>query len=127
MKRTSFLSILLLIVSFTVTAQTYMNEWIDYSKRYYKFSIGSKGLYRITYEQLQSLGLTGTDASHFQIWRNGEEVPLYTTASSGPLNTGDFIEFWGTGNDGKWENRLYLKPEFQINNEVSLFTDTASY
>ena len=127
MKRTSFLSILLLMVSFTVTAQTYMNEWIDYSKRYYKFTIGSKGLYRITYEQLQSLGLNGTDASHFQIWRNGEEVPVYTTASSGLLNTGDFIEFWGTGNDGKWENRLYLKPEFQINNEVSLFTDTASY
>lgn len=106
MKRTFYLSLLFLITGFTVSAQSYMNEWIDYSKRYYKIHIGSKGLYRISKEQLDAIGLGSTDAAQFQMWKNGEEVSLFTSSASGPLNSGGFIEFWGAGNDGKWESRF---------------------
>ena len=41
----------------SVNAQPYGNEWIDYSKPYYKFKIGKTSLYRIPYSVLSSLGI----------------------------------------------------------------------
>ena len=59
-------------------AQPYSNSWIDYSKTYYKFNIGKTGLFRIPESTLNSIGLGNTPAEQFQLWRNGEEVSLYT-------------------------------------------------
>ena len=41
--------ILLLLTAFSLSAgaQVYNNEWIDYSKTYYKFRVGVTGIYRI--------------------------------------------------------------------------------
>lgn len=122
------LSAIVFMFAFSGTqAQTYMNEWIDYNKTYYKFSIGSTGVYRITQAQLAAIGIANTDAAQFQLWRNGQQIPVYTSSPSGTLPTNGFIEFWGESNDGKWEKRMYLQPRFQINEKWSLFTDTASY
>lgn len=107
--------------------QPFNNEWIDFDKTYYRFRIGATGLYRISQSQLAALGLQNTDAAHFQLWKNGEEVPIYTSVASGVLPSNGFIEFWGEINNGKWENRMYLQPRFQINDKYSLFTDSASY
>ena len=81
------LTLLIAISSLFATAQTfpYNNEWIDYGKTYYKFSVGKTGLYRISQPTLTSIGIGNTPAEHFQLWRNGREVPLYTSVSSGPL------------------------------------------
>jgi len=38
-------------------AQAFNNEWIDYNKTYYKFKVGSTGLYRISQTALVSIGL----------------------------------------------------------------------
>lgn len=105
----------------------YNNEWIDYSKTYYKFKVGETGLYRISQAALAGIGLGATDAAHFQLWRNGEQVPVYTSSQSGALSGGGYIEFWGEANDGKPDNALYRNPAHQINNSKSLFTDTAVY
>ncbi len=43
---------LLLTCSFVAKAQVYNNEWIDYSKTYYKFKVGSDGVYRLPYSLL---------------------------------------------------------------------------
>jgi len=75
-------------------AQPYNNEWIDYSKTYYKFKITADGLYRIPSSVLAAAGLSAADAKDFQLFRNGQEVPLYTSVSSGPLSSTDYIEFW---------------------------------
>ncbi|HVU84092.1 MAG TPA: hypothetical protein VHC50_04580, partial [Puia sp.] len=75
-------------------AQTYNNEWIDPGKTYYKFKVVANGLYRIPQSVIAAAGLAGTDAKDFQLFRNGEEVPLYTSVSSGPLGASDYIEFW---------------------------------
>src|SRR5215217_4699461 len=92
---------LLLITSFIAKAQVYNNEWIDYSKTYYKFKVGRTGLYRIPQSLLFSAGLSSTPAEHFQLWRNGKQVPIYTSVPSGALSSSDYIEFWGQMNDGK--------------------------
>ena len=73
-----------ILCTIAATAQ-YNNSWIDYSKPYYKFKVGKNGLYRISQSVLASAGLGNTPAEHFQLWRNGEEVRLYTSVASGVL------------------------------------------
>jgi hypothetical protein len=118
----------LAIAFFTLAAHAQLNNsWIDYSKTYYKFKVANDSLCRINQSALQALGLQNTPAEHFQLWRNGKQVRLYTSVATGPLGTGDFIEFWGQMNDGKPDLDLYRDQDYQLNDKYSLNTDTSSY
>ncbi len=117
---------MMLLFSASLLAQ-YNNEWIDYNKSYYKFKVGETGLYRIPFTILQTNGLSNTPAEHFQLWRNGKEVAVFTSKVSGILGSTDFIEFFGQMNDGKADAIMYKKPEFQLSDKWSLQTDTAAY
>jgi Peptidase family C25/CARDB len=108
-------------------AQPLNNEWIDYSKTYYKFKVGATGLYRINQPTLASAGLTNIAANEFQLWRNGVQVPLFTSIATGQLGANDYIEFWGEMNDGKLDKLLYKDPANQLSDKLSLQTDTAAY
>jgi hypothetical protein len=123
------LILLIAIPGLSATAQTfpYNNEWIDYSKTYYKFYVGKTGLYRISQTALAAVGIGGTPAEQFQLWRNGREVPIYTSIPSGPLSGSDFIEFWGEQNDGRPDSTLYRDTSFILSNKYSLQTDTAAF
>jgi hypothetical protein len=142
-----FLSILL-AASFQqkAHAQPLGNEWINYSRTYYKIPVGNfntpspdgnpnnqadkadfNGLRRITKATLDAIGLGNTAAQDFQLWRNGEEVPFYITKSSGLLSASDYIEFWGEANDGRPDLPLFRTAANQINDRWSFFSDTASY
>lgn len=110
-----------------VNAQTYSNSWIDYSKTYYKFKVGADGLYHITQATLNSMGLGNIPAEQFQLWRNGEQVTLYTSVPTGPLPANGYIEFWGHMNDGKPDTKLYLVADYQLSDHYSLETDTAAF
>ena len=110
-----------------LAAQSYNNEWIDYSKTYYKFKVGATGLYRIPQSVLASAGMAGVPVQNFQLFRNGQEVPIYTTAASGVLGSSDYIEFWGVMNDGSPDVPLYRSPSYQHTTHWSLETDTAVY
>lgn len=103
------------------------NSWIDYSKTYYKFKLTKDTLCRIPQSTLATAGLGAVPAEQFQLWRNGEQVRLYTSVSSGPFGGSDYIEFWGLMNDGKPDNQLYRQPDFQLADRYSLETDTAAY
>ena len=116
----------ILITAFS-KAQTYSNSWIDYNKTYYKFSVGVTGLYHISQATLNSLGLGNIPAEQFQLWRNGQEVVLYTSAPAGLLPVAGFIEFWGQMNDGKVDAKMYRSPDYQLSDYYSLQTDTAAY
>ncbi|HYM93196.1 MAG TPA: C25 family cysteine peptidase, partial [Chitinophagaceae bacterium] len=125
MKR--FLLLLLIASGLKMQAQVYNNEWIDYSKTYFKFKVGATGLYRITQPTLATIGLGSTPAENFQLWRNGKEIPLYTSVQTGPMGGSDYVEFWGEMNDGKPDNALYRQPDFQLSDKWSLQTDTAAF
>ena len=118
--------VLIFIAKFA-TAQSYYNEWIDYNKTYYKFKVGSTGLYRINTGELSALGLANEPAQNFQVWRNGKQVTLYTSVPTGPLGAGGYIEFWGERNDGVTDKDLYRQADYQLSNQESLITDTASF
>src|SRR5215203_185308 len=128
MKRILLL-LLIAIPGLSATAQTfpYNNEWIDYSKTYYKFYVGRTGLYRISQTALASNGIANIPAEQFQLWRNGREVPIYTSVPSGALGGSDFIEFWGERNDGRPDSTLYRDASFILANKYSLQTDTAAF
>ncbi|MCW3092535.1 MAG: hypothetical protein JWP81_3604 [Ferruginibacter sp.] len=108
------------------TAQ-YNNSWIDYSKTYYKFKVSKNGLFRISQPALNAIGLGATPAEQFQLWRNGEQVRLYTSVSTGMMAANDYIEFWGKMNDGIPDKPLYRVADNQLCDSFSLHTDTATY
>ena len=62
-----------------VKAQSYQNEWIKYGLTYFKFKISQDGLYRIDQPTLARLGLSQVPVAQFSLWRNGIEIPLYTS------------------------------------------------
>jgi hypothetical protein len=118
---------LLLLVAYTSATAQLNNSWIDYSKTYYKFKIAADNICRIPQATLASAGLATTNADHFQLWRNGQQVRLFTSVAGAPLGAADYIEFWGEMNDGKPDAQLYKKPAFQLADRYSLETDTATY
>jgi hypothetical protein len=122
-----FLLPLLILSGLFANSQTNNNEWINYSSTYYKFKVGATGLYRISQPTLVTLGIGSTAAEQFQLWRNGKQVPLYTTMQAGPMAGSDYIEFWGEMNDGIPDSVLYKQASFQLNEKWSLETDTVSY
>lgn len=122
-----FLFALLITSGLAAQSQVFNNEWIDYSKTYYKFKVGKTGLFRISHSVLLSAGLGATPAEQFQLWRNGAQVPIYTSVASGSFSSSDYIEFWGKMNDGKPDKELFRLPEYHLNDKWSLETDTASY
>jgi|688.fasta_scaffold03384_18 hypothetical protein len=125
MKRVLFL-IGLMAMCLGVHAQ-FNNEWIDYSKTYYKFKVVSNGIYRINRATLDAAGIGGTPVEQFRLFRNGVEVPLFTSVASGALGGSDFIEFYGRMNDGKADNKLYRQVSMQPSDVWSLESDTSSY
>ncbi len=112
------IALVLLLLGADAIAQNYGNEWINFDQQYFKFQINEVGLYRISTNQLQSLGIDANPEG-LQIWRDGQQVPLYVTA--------DFVEFYAYPNDGVGETELYKHPKDQLRLSRSLITNEASY
>src|SRR5690606_25114472 len=108
-------------------SQPYSNSWIDYNKTYYKFKVGSDGLFRINQSVLNSAGLGNIPAEQFQLWRNGVQEIIYTSKTTGTLGSADYIEFWGKMNDGKMDTKLYRNADYQLSDHYSIQTDTSAY
>ncbi len=100
------------------------NEWIDYSKTYYKFKISEDGIYRIpaTHLQMSGIDLNGLNENTVQVYFKGEEIPVHVKMNGSSL---EYIEFYATKNRGILDAELYTNGQF--NPEYSLVTDTASY
>lgn len=122
-----FFTLLLLILPAAMMAQQYNNEWINFNQTYYKFKVGVTGLYRIPQSVLNTAGLGSVPVQQLQLWKNGKQVPFHSTVSTGTLGAADYLEFWGEINDGKADKDLYLQPQYQHTDKVSLQTDTAVY
>jgi Peptidase family C25 len=120
-------TLVVLLYSTYSFAQPYNNEWINPAKTYYKFKTARTGLFRIPQPTLAAIGLAATPAQQFQLWRNGVEVPLYTSVASGVLPVNGYIEFWSDANDGKADKPLYRDPTYQHTDKTSLQSDTVVY
>ncbi|HTL09627.1 MAG TPA: C25 family cysteine peptidase [Chitinophagaceae bacterium] len=120
------LTLFLLLYGSYSYAQSFNNEWIDYSKTYYKFKSNRTGLFRIPQSTLAGIGWSAIPSEQFKLWRNGQEVTLYAS-SAGVLPGNGYLEFWGEANDGKPDRVLYRDPVFQHTDKLSLQTDSVVY
>lgn len=127
LQRICFLLAGILAFAFIAEAQSYNNEWINFNNTYYKFKVGKDGLYRIPETTLRANGLQNTPAQNFRLYRNGVEVPLYTSVPSGQIPVDGYIEFWGKANDGEPDRPLYRDARFQHSTRYNLHSDTAVY
>ncbi|HEY6974715.1 MAG TPA: hypothetical protein VH396_00410, partial [Chitinophagaceae bacterium] len=131
---------LLIFVGLVYSAKTqiFQNEWIDYNKTYYKFKIGPfgydvvgapvrRGVVRITQSALAAAGLGNIPAEQFQLWRDGEEVRIYISQTSGILSSSDYIEFIGEIANGKPDKQLYNDSTYQLSDIWNLESDSAAY
>lgn len=108
----------------------YTNSWINYSQPYYKFPILQDGIYRITYNTLDSSGIpvSSIDPRNIQMFGRGQELYIYVSGESdGSFDPGDYIEFYAQRNDGYFDKEAYDAPENHGNPYYSLFNDTARY
>ena len=136
----------LLLTSWVSLAQSYRNEWINFSpanpfslQQYFKMKIAKEGIYRIdTASLLQALvPYSSVNPNKFQIYYQGVEQYIYVQNNGDPskLDGNDYIEFYTTKNDGVLDAGMYKKDSspyavdstVQPNPNYSLFTDTAIY
>lgn len=105
------------------------NEWINFGQRYFKIPVAEEGLYRISYQDLQEAGVSlSADPRTFQLFHRGtEQAILVEGEADGVFNSGDYIEFFGRGNDGTLDSTLYANPRHQPHRYYNLYSDTTAY
>ncbi len=124
----TIISCLFISFSFQLFAQesTYFNEWIDYEKTYHKFYIEEDGIYRITLNVLDEIGLGTMPLEGFHLYSRGQEIPIYISPLSDVLED-VYIEFYATKNDGSFDTQMFENPEWQLTDRRSLYTPKAAY
>lgn len=130
------LSLIFLISTAPVPAQIiigadtlYGNEWLDFSRTYYRIYVAEDGIYRIGYQTLAEAGFPvgQAPAAEWRLYAFGQQVPLFTT-TDGLFGPQDFIEFFGEKNRNFLDRHLLENPaEPELNPSYSLFNDTAAY
>lgn len=118
------------LFSYIGFAQQYANNWIQYSQKYYRIPITSEGIYKVTYNDLVSYGISvgDFDPRNLQIIHNGKVLPLFVSGESDfVFNVQDYFEFYAPGRNTGWlDTAMYMKNN-PLNPDYSLYNDTASY
>ena len=121
----------MLATSFVLLARAQENSWINYNQQYFKIQVVKDGIYRIYRSQLAEAGIpiSTINANHIQIFHNGEEQYIYIggVGSDGTIGSNGYIEFYGQKNRGYDEKSFNSSADSRINNEISLYNDTAAY
>lgn len=112
----------------TASAQTYGNEWINYSQKYYKIKVANDGIYRIDSITLAKAGISVAtiNPQHFQVFYRGQEQYIYIQESGGKFTRNGYIEFYGQHNDGRLDSLVYDSGSTP-NPYYSMFSDTSVY
>lgn len=122
--------LILLLFSGNLLAQTYGNEWINYSQQYYSFNIYATGVQRIDQSTLVAAGVpVGSFTSeNIQVFGREKEVPLYIVdGNDNSFDAGDYILFYAEMNDGWLDSLVYTDPNHIANAGFSLYSDTVTY
>jgi len=104
-------------------------EWIEEGQNYFKFDVAEDGVYRISYEVLKDAGVPVDDmpGSNYQLFALGEHIAIRPSTQK-VFSHDDYIEFFGQGEDGSLDARLYSDAALQqLNPHISLFTNKRSY
>jgi hypothetical protein len=117
----------ILFITTNLVAQTYGNEWINFSQKYYKISIPATGLYRINYNTLVSSGIpvSSVNPKNFQLFIKGQEQYInINDESDNVFDATDYIEFYAKKNDASFDSTAYEGLARIPNPYIALFNDT---
>src|ERR1035437_1582901 len=118
-----------LLLSLPLFSQQYGNEWINPAQKYYKVTVLSKGIHRLTFTDLFNAGVpSGLDPVYLQLFHNGEEQYIYISGAADRLfNGNDYIEFYGEPNNGWLDTMFYYNSNQQVNPNYSMVNDSSAY
>lgn len=128
-----FFAVLFLLYLISVSpaqAQTFGNEWINYSQTYYKIPVVEKGIYRIRVSDLTVAGfpVSSVNPQTLQLFHRGaEQAILVSGEQDGRMDENDYVEFYGKGNDGTQDSELYVPNNVQPHSYYNLYSDTTAY
>jgi len=128
------LIIFVLLFHLIGSSQPFGNEWINYNQRYLKVPVVKNDLYRINYNELSTafsnigINISSVNPRSIQVFGRGIENYIHIEGEAdGKFDSTDYLIFYGKRNDGWFDSKLYIKPEYQLNPYYSLITDTAWY
>ena len=130
MKKKYFLLLFVSAFNFCLVAQTFGNEWINYSQKYYAVPVTQTGIHKIGYQTLVDAGIpvSSIPINTFQVFGREKEQPLYIPDNfNNILDPGEFIYFYAERNDGWLDSTLYDNPSWLGNPKYSLYNDTIRY
>ena len=123
-----------LAFGFQSFSQTFGNEWIDYSQKYFQIKIVQTGWYRLDYNSIDaafsnlSIDVSTINSNQYQIFGKETEQPINVVdGGDGVLNAGDYIEFYAEKNDGWKDSLLFDNPDDQPDQYYSYVNDTLLY
>jgi hypothetical protein len=129
MKKILFFLYLLSTCTF-LSAQNFGNEWINYDQVYYKFSIGKEGMYRLNYQDLKNAGIPVDiiNPNNIKLYAKGKEIAISIPGEAdNKFDNTDYIEFYGTYNNGDLDTDLYRNASEQPHTVHSLYQDSLPY
>ncbi len=118
-----------LLLAGPLLAQRSAADWINPAQTYFKIPTARRGVYRLSAEALHRAGLpVAVDPRALQLFHRGEEVALHAAGEAdGRFDDGDFVEFFGTANDGTLDSALYFPRHAQPHRFYNLYSDTTAY
>ncbi len=114
----------------SIQAQTFGNEWINYSQKYYGFPITQTGIHKLSYQELMAAGVpvTTIPLNTYQVFGRQKEQPLYIPDNgNNVLDPNESVFFYAEKNDGWLDSTLYDNPSWVGNPKYSLYNDTLRY
>ena len=94
-------------------AQTFGNEWIDYSANYFKIPVVADGMSTINHSTLataltaKGVSISGIDPRNIQLYHRGEECSIKIEGEAdGSFDASDLLYFYGKRNDGTLDSAM---------------------
>jgi len=105
-------------------------NWINFNNTYIKFGVVQDGIYRISFDLLNSLGIniSNIDPTTFQLFESGTEIPIFVRGeNNGTFEQDEYIEFYGQSHYPKISNRIINNDNEEYNEYKDRYTDTSYY
>lgn len=112
----------------SLSVQDTTANWIDYSKTHYKLGIIKDGIYRITFDNLISYGISpaSVNPKTLKIFRKGDQIPIYVKGEDDlSFDQDDYIEFWCEKNYGSPNYTAIVQTGQDYLNYMDRYSDTS--
>ncbi len=103
-------------------------DWINYEDEYVKLGIVEDGIYKITYSDLESFGVSPSSVSpsKFRMFFKGNEIPIFISGEEdGNFDASDFILFWAEKNYGDKDYQTIVTAGVDYKLYMDRYSDTS--